>query len=183
MSTVTPAYVTATPEIWRKCKWCPDWFEYSHGNSKYCSDTCKKEALLEQKRNYQRAYRWKNRRETELKKMGTAMIGAHRIDDIQIESVVVRRERNRVLFSTVISKDKRFKSEIGIMVTHPYATANDYFQHNLTLITGLPISTCVECYSQDIMKDYKRAEVVCHHCGLVLQGPPADGIMYPWEVI
>lgn len=181
MSTATPVYVTATPGIWHKCGWDGVWFEFSHGNDKYCSDRCKAEAQKEQKRAYKKRNYWKWRKEIRSKDLGTLRLGMHRYEDFTIEERVIRRERNRILFSTLISKRHQQSGHpLGVMVTHPYATSQDYFTHSLNLLVDVPVSKCVECNSQSIYKDYARAEVVCTSCGLVLHGPPADGIKYPW---
>ena len=45
------------------------------------------------------------------------------------------------------------------------------------------IMYCPECISKNFIYDEVRAELYCSHCGLILQGPPAEGIVYPGFLI
>ena len=82
------------------CSYCGKIFVYHHGNEKYCSDTCRKYALNEQKAKYQR----KRRKlindhvliSNENEKLGTGFLSSHKRNDEWEEYQAVQNEMKRL---------------------------------------------------------------------------------------
>ena len=82
-----------------KCEWCGKEYTKNHGNEKYCSYNCKKEAEKEQSRN--RRHRWYHRNKHRLSEkerygLGTGTLGPHRHQDTHKEYDAIKKEKQRL---------------------------------------------------------------------------------------
>lgn len=78
-----------------KCSWCGKYFIKKHHSEKYCSDTCRKEARVEQSRH--KSHRWYHRHKHELSEkqrwgLGSGLLGQHRTEDFEEEYLKIQNE-------------------------------------------------------------------------------------------
>lgn len=82
------------------CKYCGEPFQQTHGNQKYCNDTCRKYAILEQKAKYQRKRRKLINEHVlitnENEKLGTGFLSPHKQPNDLEEYKAIKKEMKRL---------------------------------------------------------------------------------------
>lgn len=78
-----------------KCKWCGNEFKKRHNRQMYCSEECRRYARLEQNAEWMRNYR---REYSQIKTIGSGMLGKHPRKVFLDEHITIRREMRRLRF-------------------------------------------------------------------------------------
>ena len=79
-----------------KCAYCGTLFTKKHGNQKYCSNHCRKEAEKEQNRNRQLRYYHRHKNRINTTRIGTRTIGPKPNPDPEREAEIVENEITRI---------------------------------------------------------------------------------------
>jgi DNA-directed RNA polymerase subunit RPC12/RpoP len=182
----------------KKCEWCGELFEVKSlfSNDKYCNEH-KKEAHKENVRKARNVHYMAYKKVSILSQLGTTTMSKHPDPDFEEEHKLIQKEIKRNKGITTVYKGKRTYNKgftiftqfpkindthLGTLITHNYATFTDYSNQHTQNLFNQHITRCLECKSNFIEKDNKHATVNCVDCGLVLLGPPIDGITYPMRI-
>ena len=178
----------------KQCLWCKEEFEATR-NMKYCNKH-KEAAKREKRRERDRRYYQKNKYKKIVEQKGTTSLGPHMklikpitylgsnipFTEFLHEYKVIKNNSSKRVGR--ISKGKQHRwydntnleygepAPIGIMNTHNYATYQDYHTFSVT-IQLRNRKPCTECTDNNQVRDLKRAETTCKHCGLVLENTSA----------
>lgn len=181
----------ATPSTpFKHCNWCGTPFDPTHWNEQYC-EPHREEAKKEKTRLRRRSYYYRNKKAQILSQLGTTTMSPHANPNFDRELEIVEKELKKISVTTN-SKGKRKVNfdyqepknleygdltPIGIMITHNYATFDDYVQTSISYWMQSQ-GPCPECESGKHLKDVSRCEVACE-CGLLLNGAPHPSFQYP----
>lgn len=147
----------------KKCRFCGDDFEPSHGNQAYCNPEHRKQMKHREVRS----------------RIGTQTISKHRNPNFAKERKIISKHKMAL---TIKGHQKGMKwrdtgdsdgdydyssKQAGVQITHSNATVRDYYRNGIDYICYSGFRTCEDCGSSNIIRDRKRAEIVCRCCGLV----------------
>lgn len=81
-----------------KCQYCGKLFHKTHGNQKYCSETCAKNSKREQTANSRMKYYYKNKKRggDKFYGLGTGGLGPHKHEDDDKEYEKILKEFHRL---------------------------------------------------------------------------------------
>lgn len=80
----------------KTCKWCGEEFIKNHNREEYCCDKHRKYARQEQKLEYNRKYRKQIIKDDNYYGLGSGGLGAHMHENINIEILKIRKEKERL---------------------------------------------------------------------------------------
>lgn len=153
------------------CEWCGRPLKKEFPNQKYHQGQCSEDARRERERDYWRKY-YKNFGFLK-KKNGTTHLGSHRNESTNAEIRIIKNEMYRTFSKTPRLYNERESENFSRIYIKIIFSKN--------LILDKEIKKCPECSGTNILKDYKRAEIFCGSCGLVLLGPSQYGIVFPYK--